>query len=111
MTTRADMITHFLRRWRILAGPVLICNMSGCATFLSVKEIAPEDKEPHGIAVNTQANYIVEAKIMEDGTTQSARTLSSGLLNGIDEKKMLSINATRMPFASGTLQLKVTKEG
>lgn len=100
----ADMRKNFISRGSILALVILICNLSGCGTFLSVEETTPDARQPDGIAVNKQANYTVQI------TLKNGTPLGSELLGGIDENKMLSINATRMPFASGTLQITVTKE-
>ncbi len=101
------MSKYSLKRWHYFAASLLICNIAGCGTFLSVDETTPENKQPNGVAVNKQVIYKVQVVSTDPAVQLAVPDLS---LKGIDEKIMLSINATRMPFASGTLQITVTKE-
>lgn len=90
--------------WQFFPTIIVAFPLLGCGTFLSVKEIKPNTKDPGGVVVNKHTFYKVEVKLKDKDKT----SLGSDVLSGIDELRMLSINAIRMPFASGTLALTVT---
>ncbi len=92
--------------FRHLVLSIVCIGLSACGTFLSVSEISPNNKTPDGIAINKRATYKVTVNSNEIGIKLNS---SKKPIVGIDENKMLLVNATRMPFASGTLKIELSK--
>jgi hypothetical protein len=84
----------------------------GCGTWLSVSGAGIDDRDPGGIAVNQRAFYEVRAscksaklELCKDGGLRVEQKLAT-----VDPGRVVAVDWTRMPFSSGELQMKVTKE-
>jgi len=95
MTTR-----HFL--------PVLLVFTLGCGTFLSISEQPRDAREMCGIAVNKRAVYVATLEPAEGSGIE--KELPSATLDTIDPVHVLTVDAVRMPFASGKLVVKLTDQ-
>jgi hypothetical protein len=90
--------------------------LSGCGTFLSVREQASFEEFPGGVVVNQPAAYRVEYSFpsssplhgnqTRDGASETISEVRGSLV-GVSRSRVMVVNMRRLPFASGTLGLKL----
>ena len=92
----------------------MLVTMPACGTFLAVKgtDIATTTKTD-GVVVNSRRPYEVRVDIV-DSSLQSAFAQSAGASErrfvGVDHARGLILDVSRMPFASGGLEVKLSDQ-
>jgi len=89
--------------------------LCSCATFLSVGQnsldIGSKEQTQDGVVINMQASYDVTFKAQEveigDGYTVEFDSKGTGKLDGVSASRVETLSVCRMPFASGTLLVKL----
>jgi hypothetical protein len=96
---------------RCILGVLLLGSTIGCATNLRITETSDESPTPSGVLVNKQKTYAVSMQSTPNSplsltnVSQKERTL-----NGVDRTRLLQIDYSRMLFASGSLEVELSKQ-
>ncbi len=93
----------------IIAASILI---SGCGMFLKISETDQKTDSPNALVINRPAIYHVTLTIPETsifkGKDETANNIEPpGPISGVDHDRVITLNAMRMPFATGKLSVEL----
>lgn len=90
--------------------------LAGCGTTLEVDEAVRGHSAPGGIAVNRRQTYAITVALEPGNPLESLPKIATdpkaapGRLVGVDQTQIQVLDIFRMPFASGTLTVKLNDD-